>query len=574
MTKTFPPAWRAALATLGSLCLLTACGGGSDSVPEPVLPQLGAASPGALQRCEVLASQTLPNTVLTAATSVPAGTLTVAGQPVGAHCRVTGHMHERISPVDGQRYAIGFEMRLPQAWNGRFFHQVNGGMDGVVGTASGGLGGGGPLGNGLQQGFAVLTSDAGHSASQNPLFGLDPQARLDYGYQAVGKLTPMAKSLVAAAYGRGADRSYLAGCSNGGRHAMVGAARYADQYDGILAGNPGFNLPKAAVAQLYGAQQFNTVATDPADLASAFTPAERALVAGKVLEKCDALDGITDGLVQDVQACKSQFSLARDVPGCTGERTGSCLSSGQKVALGNIFAGARNSRGEALYASFPFDAGITSSNWAGWKFSSSIGNTRDPVAVGFIFQTPPAPASIINDTKAFALGFSMDTDAPKIAATSAPYNESALSFMTPPDAARLPALRNRGAKMMVYHGMSDGVFSPDDTVAWYDSLRANNRGSAADFARLYLVPGMNHCSGGPATDQFDMLTPLVNWVEKGQAPDRVLASARGPGNPGGVNADVPASWSASRTRPLCPYPQVARYLGSGDIESAANFSCR
>jgi len=496
------------------------------------------------------------------------------GQPVGAHCRVTGNMYSRVSPVDGQAYAIGFEMRLPQAWNGRFFHQVNGGTDGVVGTASGGIGGGGALSNGLQQGFAVITSDAGHSAAQNPLFGLDPQARLDYGYQAVGKVTPMAKSLIAAAYGRGPDRSYLAGCSNGGRHAMVGAARYADQYDGILAGNPGFNLPKAAVAQLYGAQQFNTVATDPADLASAFTPAERALVAAKVLEKCDALDGAADGLVQDVQACKSQFSLERDVPGCTGGRTGSCLSSAQKTALGNIFAGARNSRGEPIYASFPFDAGITSANWAGWKFSSSIGNTRDPVAVGFIFQTPPAPTSIISDTKAFALGFSMDTDAPKIAASNSLYTESSVSFMTPPQATQLSALRNRGAKMMVYHGMSDGVFSPNDTAAWYDGVRANHGGSAADFARLYLVPGMNHCSGGPATDQFDMVTALVNWVEKGQAPDRVVASARGPGNAGGVNADVPATWSAGRTRPLCPYPQVARYQGSGDIENAANFICR
>lgn len=127
---------------------------------------------------------------------------------------------------------------------------------------------------------------------------------------------------------------------------------------------------------------------------------------------------------------------------------------------------------------------------------------------------------------------------------------------------------------MVYHGMSDGVFSPNDTAAWYDGVRANNGGSAADFARLYLVPGMNHCSGGPATDQFDMVTALVNWVEKGQAPDRVVASARGPGNAGGVNADVPATWSAGRTRPLCPYPQVARYQGSGDIENAANFICR
>ena len=559
------------LAVALAATVVAACGG-SDG--PPAAPQLTAATPGTLQSCtDLVGRAAFANTTLTAATLVPAGTLTVAGQPVGEHCLVTGRMFSRVSPVDGQTYAIGFEMRLPRAWNGRFFHQVNGGTDGAVVSATGGIGGGGPLTSGLQQGFAVISSDAGHSAAQNPLFGLDPQARLDYGYQAVGKLTPMAKALIATAYGKGPDRSYLVGCSNGGRHAMVGAARYADQYDGILAGNPGFNLPKAAVAQLYGAQQFNTTATNPADLGSAFTPAERALVAGKVLERCDALDGATDGLVQDVQACKTAFSLDRDVPTCSAGRTGSCLSGAQKTALGNIFKGARNSAGGAVYASFPFDAGITSSNWAGWKFSSSIGAARDPVAVGFIFQVPPAPVSILADTKAFALGFSMDSDAPKIAATSALYTESALSFMTPP-VGDLSTLHDRGAKMMVYHGVSDGVFSPDDTVAWYDQLRVSRGGDAADFARLYLVPGMNHCSGGPATDQFDMVNALVQWVEQGRTPDRVVATARGTGNAGGVNTELPAGWSANRSRPLCPYPQVARYNGSGDTESAASFTCQ
>lgn len=128
--------------------------------------------------------------------------------------------------------------------------------------------------------------------------------------------------------------------------------------------------------------------------------------------------------------------------------------------------------------------------------------------------------------------------------------------------------------MMVYHGTNDPIFSSDDTTAWYDALRTANNGDASNFARFYRVPGMNHCSGGPPTDQFDMLAPLVNWVEKGQAPDSVVANARGPGNAGGVNADVPAAWSATRSRPLCAYPQVARYNGTGDVESASSFSCK
>lgn len=149
-----------------------------------------------------------------------------------------------------------------------------------------------------------------------------------------------------------------------------------------------------------------------------------------------------------------------------------------------------------------------------------------------------------------------------------------MSFMTPPDPVRLNGLKRRGAKLLVYHGTSDAVFSANDTTAWYEALRAANGGDAADFARYFAVPGMNHCGGGPATDQFDMLTALVNWVEKGEAPDTILASARGAGNPGGVNPEVPAEWSADRTRPLCAYPKVAVYEGAGDIERAESFRCQ
>ncbi len=546
---------------------LAACGGAEG------LPQLQRATPANLQSCGDLAIRiAFPNTTITASTLVPAGTLTVAGVAVGEHCRVTGRMYERVSPVDGQRYAIGFEMRLPMNWNGRFFHQTNGGTDGNIGTASGGIGGGGSMSNGLNQGFAVLSSDAGHTSSQNPLFGLDPQARVDYGYQAVGKLTPMAKSVIGTAYGKGPDRSYLVGCSNGGRHALVGAARYADQYDGILAGHPGFNLPKSGVAMLYTAQQFNTVATDPQNLSSAFTVAERGMVAGKILEKCDALDGAVDGIVHDSKACQAAFVLDRDVPTCSGARNGSCLSGAQKTAIANIYKGPRNSAGTELYAPFPYDPGLTSSSWTSWRFV--FPTTLSAVNMAFIFQTPPGATSILNDQKGFALGFHLDTDAPRIGASNAIYTESSLTFMTPPNPSDLRTLKNRGGKLIVYHGMADGTFSPDDTATWYDGVRAANGGDASDFSRLFFVPGMNHCGGGPATDQFDLVTALVNWVENGKAPDGQIASARGAGNAGGVNNELPTGWSATRTRPLCAYPKVARYNGMGDLESAASFSCK
>ena len=161
----------------------------------------------------------------------------------------------------------------------------------------------------------------------------------------------------------------------------------------------------------------------------------------------------------------------------------------------------------------------------------------------------------------------------RVGATTSVYTESALSFMLPPNPTNLGILKSRGGKMMVYHGTADPIFSSDDTTTWYDGLRAANGGDASNFARFFRVPGMNHCSGGPSAEQFDMLTPLVAWVERGQAPDNVIASVRGTGNAGGANADVPANWSPNRTRPLCPYPKAAKYKGSGNIEDAASFSC-
>jgi len=558
------------IAAAVALLALGACGD-DDNDGLPQLPAArGATFVGA---CADLSAKlsTLPNTTITATTDVAAGALTVGGQPVAAHCRVTGNMFSRVSAVDGQAYAIGFEMRLPLAWNGRFFHQGNGGIDGSVVTATGAVSGGGSLTHALQQGFAVLSSDAGHRAAQGPNFGVDPQARLDYGYQAVEKLTPMARSTLQAAYGKAPDRSYFGGCSNGGRHAMVAAARFADQYDGILAGAPGYNLPKAAIANIFGAQRYAMVATNPADLGTAFTPAERATVANAVLARCDALDGATDGLVQDTNACQAAFSLTRDVPTCSGARDGSCLSDAQKTAIAPIFSGATTSTGAAVYASFPYDAGLASGGIPFWEFFAPL--FLDSGAVGIIFGTPPADPATFNGA-AFALGGNIDDMVASINATSGIYTESGMSFATPPNPTDLSRLKNRGAKMMVYHGVSDPIFSVDDTAAWYDGLQAANGGNAGNFARFYRVPGMGHCSGGPATDQFDMLSALVAWVEQGTAPDSVLATARGPGNAGGVNAEVPAGWAADRSRPLCPYPKVTRYKGSGSLDSADSFACQ
>jgi hypothetical protein len=600
--------WVAAGTSLVAWAGLTACGGNEATTPPAPpaqqqaeqlaeqqqgqaqgqhhrprapwpLPQLAPARPGTLNACSTLPSTfAAADTAIDAAADVAAGELSVAGNPVGAHCVVTGRMHSRTGS-DGQPYAIGFEMRLPQAWNGRFYYQANGGADGNVVPAIGSGSGGGPLTSALLQGFAVISSDAGHTAAQTASFGFEPQARLDYGYQATQKLTPMAKALIAAAYGRGPDRSYFGGCSNGGRHTLVATTRLATEYDGFLAGNPGFNLPQAAVAQVWGTQQYARAATPGAattappflggmtlpDLGTAFTAAERATVAARILNRCDALDGAADGIVGHTSACQRVFRLERDVPTCSGARDGSCLTALQKQVIGDIHAGARTSAGTRIYTSFPYDPGMSGSDWATWEFIFSV--VFDPLSAGTIFSTPPVflPS---------ALTAPVDTLATAIFASDATYTESGMQFMTPPNPADLSVLRNRGAKVLVFHGVADAVFSYNDTVAWYWNLAFANGRDPSHFARLFPVPGMNHCAGGPATDQFDLLAPLVRWVEQGQAPDAVVAAARGPGNAGGANPEVPANWAANRTRPLCPYPKVARYKGSGSLEDAASFACR
>ena len=325
MRKKHPNAFVVVALVSGAATSLTACGGSDE-------PSLAAATPGTLVSCTDLATKAvLAGTTLTSTTLVASGGLTgmQGDRPVPEHCLVKGRMHERKGS-DGRDYAIGFEMRLPTAWNGRYFYQANGGIDGSVVTATGPVGGGSPTTNALQMGFAVLSSDAGHSGP--PWWGIDPQARLDYGYQAVGSLTPMAKNLIKTAYGKAPDRSYLGGCSNGGRHALVGAARYADQYDGILAGAPGFHLPKAAMAQMWKVQQYASIATSTVatgadagkpDITSAVTPAEFKLLGDKIVAKCDALDGLSDGIVSDVKACQAVFNVNTDVPTCAaGARDG------------------------------------------------------------------------------------------------------------------------------------------------------------------------------------------------------------------------------------------------------------
>jgi hypothetical protein len=567
--------YKPSLLALAISSVAAYCGLASAATPSAI-PQLSEAKSSVLTTsCEGLSSiLTASNTAINSVETVTKGTVKLGDNDVEEHCLVKGQMYERIGDVDGKPYAIGFELRLPKKWNGRFLHQANGGLDGAVRTAEGALGGG-PITGALFQGFAVISSDAGHDKGI-PTFAYDPQARLDYGYQAVAKLTPMAKNVIHQVYGRDPDRSYFAGCSNGGRHAMVAATRYANDYDGILVGSPGYRLPLAAVASIAGAQVYASVPnTDKKDLKTAFTLAERTTVSNAILAKCDALDGLQDGMIQDFKSCQAAFSIQTDVATCKADRDGSCLTQPQKDAVDTIYKGVTTSNGKRFYSSFPYDTGINDSDHIIWEYTSPI--ERDSGAVAMIFSTPPVELkdySIRNFNGAdFVWKANVDELVAKVNAVSGVYKESAMSFMAPPTPENMSTLRDNGGKIMVYHGVSDAIFSVQDTEAWYLALEAENNGHAGDFAQFYPVPGMGHCRGGKATDQFDMLTPLVAWVEKGQKPKQVIATARGEGNLGGVNEELPSSWSATRTRPLCPYPSVATYDGKGDEESAKSFVC-
>lgn len=534
---------------------LTACGGDSDAGPSSM-------------SCEAVTTSTVnvPGLVVTSAAALPASGPASSAASYPAHCRVTGKINERTG-IDGQSYAIGFDIRLPAGWNGKFFYSGDGGLDGEIGDPLGTTALGGST-NALQLGYAVASSDGGHAGASglDGSFGQDPQARVDYGYNALGTLTPLAKMVIRRFYGSAPTRAYYSGCSKGGQSGLMAASRFADQFDGVIAGNPGMDLPKASIAQIWDIQRYASV--DPG-IANAFSPADLAFVASRVVARCDALDGATDGMVLDVAACQATFDFNADVPQCAGGATpnGTCLSAAQKTALAGVFAAPTDSLGSELYASRPWDPGLAGAGWTTWK--TFLNPALGAIAMGNVWATPPEPtfAPFSPASMAYLANFQMDTALAGIYAQSPTFPESAMDFMAMPSPTNLSVLKAKG-KLIVYHGTADPVFSSNYTRSWYDSLRAADP-SAANYARLYLVPGMNHCGGGPSTDSFNAFASLVDWVERGVAPNSITASVAA------GNTDKPSMWSASRSRPLCPYPQkTVLRPGATQLESADSFMCQ
>ena len=533
----------AVLATL-SAALLAACA----SPP-------GKAPLSATEACAALTGANLPVTTI-AATHNAEATATVAGTTLKAHCVVDGKTNERVG-VDGKSFAIGFRLRMPDEWNGRLVFVGGGGNDGNIGNAIGPLvGPTDKMAPAIQQGYAVVTTDGGHTGGAAADFGNDPQARVDHAYNAYDKTAVNAKALIAQRYGRRPDRSYFIGGSGGGRQGMMFTQRFPNYFDGVIASYPAMRVASGATAAaMWNHIQFTNAA--PVEngspiVSKAYSNGDLALLAGRILEQCDALDGLADSMVNNFKACRFDPIVLQ----CPGAKTAQCLSAPQVTALQRLFSGPVDSAGRSLYVGQVADPGIQRPGWRAWALGSSTTATPDSRYVTLMadalrweFFTPPDPG--FNP-----LAFNFDTDPQRMQATSSVYD-------TYRDDSLKPYL-GRGGKLMFVHGLADPIFSAYDTIDYVERLAANHGGMSAaqSFVRLFLMPGAVHGAGGRSTDVVDLLTPMVEWVEKGVAPDSLLAAAP-------PNHDL----FPNRTRPLCAYPRFAKYRGTGNPEVAPSFSC-
>lgn len=504
-------------------------------------------------RCTGIRALAGPDFVVDAAEQIPAGGTAAAvsghaGVTLPAHCRVQGTLNPRRTP-GGESFGIGFELRMPDAWNGRFVFGGGGGLDGVLNPAIGDVFGSvNPPA--LARGFAVVSSDGGHRGASmlDARWAVDQQARIDYAFNALDKVTLKAKELITSYYGRAAQRSYFLGCSNGGRQGMLLAQRFPEYFDGIVAGAPIFNMSRVVANQVWNVQVLSRIAPRDASgaaiLSRAFKDKQLEAVSAAVLQACDSLDGIADGMINDFKACRFDPQTLQ----CSVKKGEPCLSSAQVSALKDVFSGARGSHGERLYGPYPFDTGIAQPVWRRMHLGTSDTAKSDAsdVVLGvetfrYYVLTPPDPAFD-------PLKFDFDRGVSRLRQTQA---------LGDADGTFLRTFAAHG-KLIVYHGLSDQGMAAGPLADWYDHLKSDTGGNPQDWARLFFVPGMTHCGGGQSTDRFDMLTAIQSWVEHGEAPDRI--SATGSAFPG-------------VTRPLCPYPKVARFNG-GDSKLESSFACR
>ena len=496
----------------------------------PVVGSMPRADASQGTTCNDLAALTIPDVVVHAATTIagpftpPGSTATLTLPPF---CRV-----EATARPTGDS-EIKFEVWIPNAetWNGKFQGVGNGGYMGSISYTA--------MATALRRGYATASTDTGHTGD-DVVFGQGhPEKVVDFGWRAIHVMTNTAKLIVRNATGRFAEKSYFVGCSSGGHQAMSEAQRFPDDYDGIVAGAPANNR----IRQTFGFMHAWT-ATHNADGSPILTQADLTNVTQAVVAACDAGDGLKDGLVEDPRKCGFD-PASRACKGDTDET--SCLTPAKIAALKKVYEGPKHPRtGEQIFTGFPKgseafgDAAIQS-----WR--QYILSPKEPSRVGvfryFLFHDPNWSARTLDYDRDLAYA---EQRIPHLAAVERD----------------LSPFKKAGGKLIMYAGWMDPVVPPQDNVAYYEGVAKAMGGydKTRDFFRLFVAPGMGHCSGGPGPNQFDALAALEQWVEKGVAPDMLLATHSTGGK-------------VDRTRPLCPYPQIARYKGAGSIDDAANFAC-
>ncbi len=527
-------------------------------MPATMLPPTavsGADIDANTSRCAAIVNLATPDFVVEKAEIVPAGPAPAPdgsgvvdgeGELLPEHCLVQGMINPRIG-AGGKKFGLGFDLRMPTKWNGRFAFHGGGGMDGRLAPALGDIFGS-VRPSALARGFAVVATDGGHRGDWlDGSFGLDQQARIDYAYNALGAVTPKAKELVEKYYGSAPSYSYLLGCSNGGRQGLTASQRFPLYFDGIVAGDPSIKFSRVTVDQMWNLHVAARIAPKDENgrpiISRAFSDSDLRLVAESVLKRCDALDGLADGIINDWQGCDFDPGVLT----CKGEKTGGCLSKAQVTALRDLHAGPSASDGRPLYGAFNYDTGIADPIWRAMHFGSSGTGEWDAADatlglsnMRYYQLTPPDP-------DLDPLDFDFDRDVERTRHTGA---------ISDADSTFLETFARHG-KMIVYNGLSDQGMASSVLADWYDEVLRVNGESIRDSVRLFLIPGMCHCDGGQATDRFDMLEAIMAWVEEGRAPDRIIAT--GKAFPG-------------LSRPLCPYPLVARYKG-GEVNNADSFVC-
>ena len=503
----------------------------------------------AAQSCENLSRLKLPHTTINVAVSVPAGTF----QPPHANrsfakvppfCRVAGVI--RPTPDSD----IKFEVWMPsQNWNGKFDGVGNGGFAGSIGY--------GGLAAAVRAGFATAATDTGHEGGgTDARWALGhPEKIVDFGYRAIHLTAVTGKAIVQSFYGVAPKWSYFASCSDGGREALMEAQRFPDDYDGIIAGAPA-NFWTHLLAE--GVWNIQATLDNPAG----YIPADKLpAISRAVLAACDARDGVKDGILNDPRQCHFNPETLL----CKGSDSSSCLTAPQVAALQKIYAGPSDRGGRKVFPGFLPGAELGPNGWETWITGRAPRESLD-----YAFGTQFFSNMMFDNPKWNFRTLNYDADMRLTDQKMGPILNA-----TNPD---LSNFKKHGGKLILFHGWNDPAIPALNTVDYYRSVVAHMGLRPADrFVRLYMVPGMQHCGGGPGPDSFgaymasdadpqhSMFSALERWVEHDKAPRSIIASKL-------ADPSRPAS-SIKMTRPLCPYPEFAKYKGKGDINDAASFVC-